>query len=105
MRSGYWRNGLVYLLILAAIVLLLWQIMGRSSAPEKLSITQLAQLIKEGNVQQITTAEEKIEVTPEMVEAGVIALEHYRESYCDDAVVKVVYISMRRLEDAANGAE
>jgi cell division protease FtsH len=62
-RSGYWRNGLVYLLILAAIVLLLWQIMGRSNAPEKLSITQLAQLIKEGQVQQITTAEEKIDVT------------------------------------------
>ena len=63
MRSGYWRNGLVYLLILAAIVLLLWQIMGRSAAPEKLSITQLAQLIKEDKVQQITTAEERIEVT------------------------------------------
>jgi cell division protease FtsH len=62
-RSGYWRNGLVYLLILTAIVLLLWQIMGRSNAPEKLSITQLAQLIKQGQVQQITTAEEKIEVT------------------------------------------
>ena len=63
MRSGYWRNGLVYLLILAAIVLLLWQIMGRSNAPEKISITQLAQLIKEGRVEQITTAEEKIDVT------------------------------------------
>jgi cell division protease FtsH len=62
-RSGYWRNGLVYLLILAAIVLLLWQIMGRSSAPEKIDITQLARLIKEGRVQQIITAEEKIEVT------------------------------------------
>jgi cell division protease FtsH len=61
-RSGYWRNGLVYLLILAAIVLLLWQIMGRSNAPEKMDVTQLAKLIKAGQVQQITTTEDKIEV-------------------------------------------
>jgi cell division protease FtsH len=54
---------LVYLLILAAIVLLLWQIMGRSSAPEKIDITQLARLLKQGQVEQITVAEEKIEVT------------------------------------------
>jgi cell division protease FtsH len=54
---------LVYLLILAAIVLLLWQIMGRSSAPEKIDITQLARLLKQGQVDQITVAEEKIEVT------------------------------------------
>jgi cell division protease FtsH len=51
------------LLILAAIVLLLWQIMGRSSAPEKIDITQLARLLKQGQVEQITVAEEKIEVT------------------------------------------
>jgi cell division protease FtsH len=62
-RSGYWRNGLVYLLILTAIALLLWQVMGRANAPEKINVTQLAQLIKEGNVQQINTAEEKIQVT------------------------------------------
>jgi cell division protease FtsH len=54
---------LVYLLILAAIVLLLWQIMGRSSAPEKIDITELARLLKQGQVGQITVAEEKIEVT------------------------------------------
>ncbi|MBL7199971.1 MAG: ATP-dependent zinc metalloprotease FtsH [Anaerolineae bacterium] len=63
MRSGYWRNGLVYLLILTAIALLLWQIMGRSSAPEKISITQLARLIKDRSVQQISTTEEKIDIT------------------------------------------
>jgi cell division protease FtsH len=54
---------LVYLLILAAIVLLLWQIMGRSNAPEKINISQLAQLIRENKVVKITTAEEKIQVT------------------------------------------
>jgi cell division protease FtsH len=54
---------LVYLLILAAIVLLLWQIMGRSGSPEKLDITELARLIKDGSVQQIIAAEDKIEVT------------------------------------------
>ena len=63
MRSGYWRNGLVYLLILTAIALLLWQVMGRANAPERIDVTQLGQLIKEGKVQQINTAEEKIEVT------------------------------------------
>ncbi len=63
MRSGYWRNGLVYLLILTAVVLLLWQIMGRSGSPEKISVTQLARLIKEGKVTRIVTAEDKIEVT------------------------------------------
>jgi cell division protease FtsH len=62
-RSGYWRNGLVYLLILAAIALLLWQVMGRANAPEKITITELAQLVKEGNVQQISTTDEKIDVT------------------------------------------
>jgi len=62
-RSGYWRNGLVYLLILTAIALLLWQVMGRANAPEKITVTQLAQLIKEGEVRQISTAEEKIGVT------------------------------------------
>jgi cell division protease FtsH len=61
-RSGYWRNGLVYLLILAAILLLVWQVMDRANAPEKINVTQLAQLIREGQVQQISTAEEKIEV-------------------------------------------
>jgi cell division protease FtsH len=54
---------LVYLLILAAIVLLLWQIMGRSNAPEKIDISELARLIQAGQVQKITTAEEKIQVT------------------------------------------
>lgn len=63
MRSGYWRNGLVYLLILAAIALLLWQVMGRANAPEKMTVTGLAQLIKEGRVQQVSTTDEKIEVT------------------------------------------
>ena len=63
MRSGYWRNGLVYLLILTAIALLLWQVMGRANAPERIDVTQLAKLIKDGRVQQISTAEEKIEVT------------------------------------------
>lgn len=63
MRSGYWRNGLVYLLILAAIALLLWQVMGRANAPEKITITELAQLVKEGHVQQISTTDEKIDVT------------------------------------------
>ena len=33
MRPNYWRNGLVYLLILTAIALLLWQIMGRKDLP------------------------------------------------------------------------
>ena len=63
MRSGYWRNGLVYLLILAAIVLLLWQIMGRSNAPDEIDISQLARLIEQGQVTTITTVEEKIQVT------------------------------------------
>jgi cell division protease FtsH len=54
---------LVYLLILAAIALLLWQVMGRANAPEKITITELAQLVKEGHVQQISTTDEKIDVT------------------------------------------
>jgi len=54
---------LVYLLILAAIVLLLWQIMGRSNAPEKINISQLARLVREGQVQKLSVAEEKIQVT------------------------------------------
>jgi cell division protease FtsH len=62
-RSGYWRNGLVYLLILAAIALLLWQVMGRANAPEKITITELAQLVRQGDVQQISTTDEKIDVT------------------------------------------
>ncbi|HUT19595.1 MAG TPA: ATP-dependent zinc metalloprotease FtsH [Anaerolineae bacterium] len=62
MRSGYWRNGLVYLLILAAIALLLWQVMGRANAPEKITVTELAQLIKEDRVQQVSTTDEKIEI-------------------------------------------
>jgi cell division protease FtsH len=62
-RSGYWRNGLVYLLILAAIALLLWQVMGRANAPEKITVTELAQLVKEGRVQRISTTDEKIDVT------------------------------------------
>jgi len=61
-RSGYWRNGLVYLLILAAIILLLWQIMGRSNAPDKIDVSQLARLIRDNKVQQIITTEDKIEV-------------------------------------------
>jgi len=36
--------------------------MDRANAPEKINVTQLAQLIREGQVQQISTAEEKIEV-------------------------------------------
>jgi cell division protease FtsH len=62
-RPGYWRNGLVYLLILAAVALLLWQVMGRANAPEKITVTELAQLIKEDRVQRISTTDEKIEVT------------------------------------------
>jgi cell division protease FtsH len=54
---------LVYLLILAAIVLLLWQIMGRSNAPDEMDISQLARLIQQGQVKTITTVEEKIQVT------------------------------------------
>jgi cell division protease FtsH len=62
--SRYWRNGLVYLLILTAIVLLIWQVMERSSAPERMDITQLAELIREGRVRRImATTENKIEVT------------------------------------------
>jgi cell division protease FtsH len=61
-RPGYWRNGLVYLLILTAIALLLWQVMGRANAPEKMNVTQLVELIKEGQVQQISTTDDKIEV-------------------------------------------
>ena len=64
MGSRYWRNGLVYLLILTAIVLLIWQVMERSSAPERMDITQLAELIREGRVRRIlATTENKIEVT------------------------------------------
>jgi cell division protease FtsH len=62
-RSNYWRNGLVYLLILTAIALLLWRIMGTSNAPEKIDVTELARLIKAGKVQEISTTEEKIQVT------------------------------------------
>jgi len=54
---------LVYLLILAAIVLLLWQIMGRSNAPDKINISQLAQMIQQGQVQKISVAEEKIQIS------------------------------------------
>jgi cell division protease FtsH len=62
--SRYWRNGLVYLLILTAIVLLIWQVMERSSAPERIDITQLAELIREGRVRRIlATTENKIEIT------------------------------------------
>lgn len=64
MKSSYWRNGLVYLLIVAAIMLLIWQVMVRSSSAEKMDIIELAQLIKEGRVIQLTaTSENKIEVT------------------------------------------
>jgi len=52
----------VYLLILAAIALLLWQVMGRANAPEKITVTELARLIKEGRVQQVSTTDEKIEI-------------------------------------------
>jgi cell division protease FtsH len=37
--------------------------MGRSNAPQKIDITELARLVKAGQVQGITTAEEKIQVT------------------------------------------
>ena len=40
----------------------------------------------------------EIEITPEMIRAGVIALERHRESYDDWGLVQAVYISMRRLE-------
>ena len=63
MRPGYWRNGLVYLFILAAVALLLWQVMGRASAPERINVTELAQLIRQGSVQQISSTEDKIDVT------------------------------------------
>ncbi|MBN1935989.1 MAG: ATP-dependent zinc metalloprotease FtsH [Anaerolineae bacterium] len=63
MRSNHWRNGLVYLLILTAIVLIIWQVMERSTSPERMDITGLAQTIKEGRVDQLTaTTENKIQV-------------------------------------------
>ncbi|MBN1580136.1 MAG: ATP-dependent zinc metalloprotease FtsH [Anaerolineae bacterium] len=63
-RSNYWRNGLVYLLILTAIVLLIWQVMERSSSPERMDVIELSQLVRNGQVTQlIATTENKIEVT------------------------------------------
>ena len=64
MRSNYWRNGLVYLLILTAIVLIIWQVMERSTTPDRMDITELAQAIREGRVERlVATTENKIEVT------------------------------------------
>jgi len=63
-RSNYWRNGLVYLLILTAIVLIIWQVMERSTTPDRMDITELAQAIREGRVERlVATTENKIEVT------------------------------------------
>ena len=64
MRPNYFRNGLVYLLILTAIVLLIWQVMERSSSPERMDVTELARLVKQDRVLRLTaTSENKIEVT------------------------------------------
>ncbi len=63
-RPNYFRNGLVYLLILTAIVLLIWQVMERSSSPERMDVTELARLVKQDRVLRLTaTSENKIEVT------------------------------------------
>ncbi len=64
MKSNYWRNGLVYLLIVVAIILIIWQVLERSPSSDRMDITELAQTIREGRVDKLTaTTENKIEVT------------------------------------------
>ncbi len=63
MGSNYWRNGLVYLLILAAILLLVWQVMVRSEPSVSMDMTELSTLIKQGQVKRLSvTMESKVEV-------------------------------------------
>ena len=49
---------------MTAIVLLIWQVMERSSSPERMDIIELAQLARNGQVRElVATTENKIEVT------------------------------------------
>ena len=44
--------------------------------------------------------DEKIEITPKMLQAGVAAYESLRNSYATDLLVETVYSAMRHVENA-----
>lgn len=54
-------------------------------------------------VGQAGAPEKEIEITPEMIEAGVIALESFCDSFSDVWLVQAIYNAMRPLELPAPG--
>ncbi len=54
MRSGFLKNSIVYILILAAIVALVMSVMNTRVQPQELEISTLATQIRQGLVKQVT---------------------------------------------------
>jgi cell division protease FtsH len=60
--SGFFRNSLVYLLILAAVAALIFTVFDGSGRPEQKDITEIAALIKANKVKSITVRDDELTV-------------------------------------------
>ncbi|MFQ5576936.1 MAG: ATP-dependent metallopeptidase FtsH/Yme1/Tma family protein, partial [Anaerolineae bacterium] len=58
MRSGFVKNSLIYLLIVAAVSILVLSLLNNNSQPPELDISTLATQINRGEVKRITIKEE-----------------------------------------------
>ncbi len=63
MNSRWFRNGLVYVLILVAVLALAFNFFSPSSEPETVPISQVAQLIKDGRVAHISISTDQLTIT------------------------------------------
>ncbi len=62
MSSGWLRNGFIYLLILVAVVALLFSVFSPSRNSEGISLTKLAQDIKNGAVKKIVLTGDELKI-------------------------------------------
>ena len=62
MRSGWYKNAFVYLLILVAVIALFYRFASPIDKPEEIAINEVAQYVKEGKVEKISVSEDEVTI-------------------------------------------
>ena len=65
MNASWSRNAFIYLLILVAGAALFFNIWSPNAAPEPVSLTRLAALVRSGDVEEIDVRGQEVRITPE----------------------------------------
>jgi len=61
-RSGWYKNAFVYLLILVAVIALFYRFASPIDKPEEIAINEVAQYVKEGKVEKISVSEDEVTI-------------------------------------------